>query len=325
MNSERARALTVGGVSVPLPCFFPSISSVKTNLLPADYLEFLVTSGHPTLLISAYDVANATPNDRERMLYLLSRAVDSGQMVLMDSGNYEAFWKNDRAWDAAAFSEVAEKFLHQLCFCHDNQSPPETADAIAADVVGSVLRDQESAIGTVVPIVHGHSDVLPEAVLRVAGELYPPLIAVPERALGEGILARAATVRRIRAALNQVGGNVPLHLLGTGNPVSLLVYALAGADSFDGLEWCQTVVDHATGRLHHFQHWDFLADQEPLAQESDLPYVQKVLLHNLLFYRRFMTELVEALAAGDGEAFARRWLSGGEFERLAAVVGGNQV
>ncbi len=58
-HSEFRNRLTVADIGVRLPCFFPSISSVKANLLPVDYLEFLVAAEHPVLLISAYDVAKA--------------------------------------------------------------------------------------------------------------------------------------------------------------------------------------------------------------------------------------------------------------------------
>jgi queuine/archaeosine tRNA-ribosyltransferase len=74
--------------------------------------------------------------------------------------------------------------------------------------------------------------------MKVAEQLCPVLLAVPERALGEGIATRIRSVRQIRKALNELDFYCPLHLLGTGNPVSIIAYTIAGADSFDGLEWC---------------------------------------------------------------------------------------
>lgn len=322
MGLNRSSSLSVAGRSLRLPCFFPSISSVKTNMRPVDYLEFLVTSGHDLFLISAYDIANARKEDCQRLTDLLGTATSSGQVVLMDSGNYEAFWKADTSWDVQAFHSVLRRAPHHLCFSYDNQSPPDWAEAIANDAIASGLRDQSVATSTVIPIVHGPAALLPDAVRRVAEELYPIMIAVPERALGEGVLARAATVRAIRAALNGTDMYIPVHLLGTGNPTSLLVYALFGADSFDGLEWCQTVVDHRNGRLHHFQHWDFFADQTLDLRDVKLPYIQSVLLHNLVFFRRFMQELAEAFAGGQQVAFARDWLSAGDYSKIAAVLGG---
>ena len=43
---------------IELPLFFPSISSVKTNFRPIDYLKFIEASNCPNFLISAFDIFN---------------------------------------------------------------------------------------------------------------------------------------------------------------------------------------------------------------------------------------------------------------------------
>jgi hypothetical protein len=323
LGIKRQTTLAIGGSSLTLPAFFPSISSIKTNLRPLQYLEFLVTCAQPHFLISAYDIANC--GDTEYITDLLSRAVQSGQIVLMDSGNYEAFWMASQRWRVTAFHEALAFTPHHLSFGYDNQSPPDTAAEIAEDVTAGVLRDQGKSLRTIVPIVHGGVDVLPETIRRVAEKLFPIMIAVPERALGNGILRRAATVCAIRAALNQAGLYIPLHLLGTGNPVSILIYALAGADSFDGLEWCQTVVDHHSGRLHHFQHWDFFADQSNLKCDGSIPYVHSVLVHNLAFYGRFLMEVAQKISSGEGDVLARQWLSDQNYEKVMPILEGRPI
>ena len=99
----------------------------------------------------------------------------------------------------------------------------------------------------------------------------------------------------------------PLHLLGTGNPLSIIAYAMAGADSFDGLEWCQTVVDHETGKLFHFQQWDLFCHQTEWGQNNALPYIQSVLMHNLDFYARFMADLHDAVRDDGAIEFLRQF------------------
>ena len=249
MADTRQFELCIAQTAVPLPCFFPSVSSVKTNLMPVDYLELLDAAAHPLLLASAYDIANSSAEHRTRMDAALNKSKERGTAILMDSGNYEGYWKADAEWIPDRFHEIARTSKHHLCFCYDNQEPPDTTEAIAKDVIERVLRDQVHALGTVAPIVHGPTELLPNAARHVAEQLFPVLLAVPERALGEGIVARTCCVRRIRQALDQIGFYCPLHLLGTGNPLSIIAYTMAGADSFDGLEWCQTVVDHESGKL----------------------------------------------------------------------------
>ena len=307
MKINRSTELYVAGTVLQLPCFFPSVSSVRTNLKPVDYIDLLDLSGHPLFLVSAYDLAHCSNSQRQSIGIALKRSKGRGSAILMDSGNYESFWKSDETWLPDNFHEIAGTSNYHLCFCYDNQGPPSNSKLIAEDVVASVLRDQDHALGTVIPIIHGSAITLPDAVRMVAEQLHPILLAVPERELGEGIVERAQTVRKIRETLNTLGTYYPLHLLGTGNPLSIITYALAGADSFDGLEWCQTTVDHETGRLLHFQQWDLIRHQTKWGEPSPLPYIQSVLMHNLYFYEEFMGMLREAIRSGDTESFLRKY------------------
>lgn len=315
--------LSIAQTAISLPCFFPSVSSVKTNLLPVDYIELLDAATYPLFLASAYDIADCPSDQRSRINSALSRSKTRGAAILMDSGNYESFWKGKSTWKPRLLHNVVRESEHHLCFCFDNQEPPDTAEAIAEEVVASVLRDQKYTRGTVVPILHGPRELLPAAARLVAERLFPLLLAVPERALGNGIIQRTRTVRQLRNALNQLGFYCPLHLLGTGNPLSIVAYAMAGADSFDGLEWCQTVVDHETGKLSHFQYWDFFRDQTHWGRNNMLPYTQSVLMHNLEFYRIFMADLHEVLMNETAEGFLRRYAPDKQASLLMKAIKGD--
>jgi queuine/archaeosine tRNA-ribosyltransferase len=314
---ERQFSLNVGGITLPTPCFFPSISDVKTNLSPLEYLRILLAVQQPLFLFSAHDVYHASRNNRRSIEKLLNHAYRRKTVILLDSGNYEAYWTSDNKWSRSKFRKVLKLQRFQLAFCYDNQYPPRSVKAIVNDVERSVLRDQKvSPEATVVPIVHGTDEKLPMATREVAKRLRPIMLAVPERALGDGIVNRAKVVWQIRSAMNELGYYCPLHLLGTGNPLSILIYAICGADSFDALEWCQTVADHATGRLFHFQQWDFFSNQTPVTKLSHLPYTQAVLAHNLLFYRKWLTLICDALEAKRGMELANKYLPNEAMKKL---------
>lgn len=59
MEATRPASLLIGQRELPLPVYFPSISSVKTALRPEDYLQVLsslvVLNGQ--FLVSAFDLA----------------------------------------------------------------------------------------------------------------------------------------------------------------------------------------------------------------------------------------------------------------------------
>lgn len=263
--------------------------------MPVDYVELLDAAFYPLYLVSAYDIANSSREHQQRIDVAFKKSRAKGSTILLDSGKYESFWKWDLDWQLDSFYDVAGAYEHDLCFCYDNQNPPDTATAISDDVVRTVLRDQEHCNGTIIPIVHSPTDLLSAAAQKVAEILCPVLLAIPERALGEGITERIRSVRKIRNALDKLGFYCPLHLLGTGNPISIIAYTIAGADSFDGLEWCQTAVDHKSALLFHFQQWDFFRKQTEWGSNGILPYIQSVLMHNLDFYSTFMRNLGDAV------------------------------
>lgn len=297
MTISRPTSIVVGERVLRLPVFFPSISSVKTALLPQEYLQLVssLTGLTGQFLASAFDLAGLP--DPAPALKAVSAARAQGAIALMDSGNYESFWKDEQAtWTQDRFHDVLKRFPFDLAFSFDEQNPPAGKQEHVALVVERWRYDQlASGSCLIVPIVHATADQLPELCTAVAKASGVAMIAVAERRLGDGILQRFDTVKAIRAALDNLGRYVTLHLLGTGNPISIATYTAAGADSFDGLEWCQTVVDHDTGLLYHLSQSEFFAAQTFWAG-AGLSFQARTLAHNLEFFAAWMGRLREASA-----------------------------
>lgn len=95
-----------------------------------------------------------------------------------------------------------------------------------------------------------------------------------------------------------------------------------GADSFDGLEWCQTVVDCETGLLHHFSQADFFAEQTAWGGHG-LSFQARTLAHNLEFFSDWMQRLRDAIEQKQLSEFCRLNLSSRAFQYCASVAGWN--
>ena len=323
MAVARPTGLTVGTRVLPLPVYFPSISSVKTALRPHEYLQLLSSLGRlkGQFLVSAFDLAGIEQPQSARDA--LASARQAGIVTLMDSGNYESFWKDARLnWKQADFHKMLGEFPCDLAFGFDEQQPPANADEHVA-LIAERWRADQAAAGScqIVPIVHASANELPALCAAVAAETGVTMVAAPERRLGAGILDRARAVQTIRAALNELGRYVVLHLLGTGNPISIALYSAMGADSFDGLEWCQTVVDHETGLLYHLSQADFFAGQTAWGDDADLSFQARTLAHNLEFFADWMRRLRDAAGQGRLNEFCRSNLSPRAFRYIADVAG----
>ncbi|VGO21069.1 hypothetical protein [Pontiella sulfatireligans] len=192
-------------LDLKLPVFFPSISSVKTNLKPVEYLKLLVAVGHPQFLVSAHDLFYAPTEDKEEIHSLLVSAKRNGQIVLLDSGNYEAYWHKAN-WSEEMFFSVLDDFeSFSVSFSFDEQSPPPDVEKICQITKERAGRHLEH-IGDAIysPIIHAPKELLSDSVVGVAQSINPQMIAVPERLLGHGVLERIVTLRNIRKQLNKL-------------------------------------------------------------------------------------------------------------------------
>jgi queuine/archaeosine tRNA-ribosyltransferase len=334
---RRISEVVVDGRTLACPAFVFSVSSFETQISPARTLELLNLFTPPAVLVSAYDVLgmrDASP-DVTPTSEVFRELEGKDAAIFLDSGNYEAYRLEDEWWQRSPWllKEAASRVRCDVIFSHDRIISVRSArEKKPTDLAQQVINDAErdaNATGrrTISPIVHAPrledgtfaSAMLPELCALVAKKRRPPLIAIAERELGDGIIARARRVRSIRRALDRLDIRQPLHLLGTGNPLSMMILALAGGDVFDGLEWCRTVVDGNTMRLHHFHHFDlFVAQRSQIRDELIREYLTtqdelltakaKAVLHNLYFFRQFATELQQAHRQDSFEVLFERYL-----------------
>ncbi len=322
MVVERPTQLSIGGRSLPLPVYFPSISSIKTALRPQDYLQLLssLVGLNGQFLVSAFDLANIENPSSAGEGMAASR--QDGAIILMDSGNYESFWKDAQAdWKQGHFHKVLKDFSCDLAFGFDEQCPPKDHKEHVDLIVKRWRADQEAAGSCqIIPIVHAAASELPELCAAIATETGVTMLAVAERKLGDGILERARAIRAIRTEMDKLDRYVALHLLGTGNPISITIYSTMGADSFDGLEWCQTVVDHDTALLYHLSQADFFVGQTAWG-DAGLSFQARTLAHNLEFFTNWMCRLRNAINQGRLSEFCRANLPGRAFQHCANANG----
>lgn len=294
--------LPIRGKAVRLPIYFPSISSVKTGLSPFDYFKILKAFRQSHFLVSAFDIDKSFQKE-EFINALKENQKTDGSIILMDSGNYESYWIRDKSWCIENFNEILKKEVSDLAFCFDNQFPSENTKENAISVANSTENSQSITNSTsIIPIIHCDKKNLNETVLELYNKTNSPMISIPERILGDGLLERVSTITRLRKELNKLENYVFIHLLGTGNPFSLLLFSLAGADSFDGLEWCQTTVNTQTYVLYHFQQRELVKDDCIFCQANDLDYNLKTLGHNLVFYNSWMKKIQDAIENKEEQA-----------------------
>ncbi len=296
---------TIGGI--PTPVFYPSVSSVSKNVWSVvDHIELLVSLDFPQFLVSCFDVYKLKNN--KRLLAALNKAHDQCQVVLWDSGIYEVAWSSSKRWCFKRYIKTlrTNKVSHAFGF-DDYCLISETANVKNIELT---MKRTISQIGSDVisPIVHCKDTLdYPDICKQVSTVCGPELLAIPERELGFGICEITENISKIRTALNSTGKYQVLHILGTGNPLSMMLYSFAGADSFDGLDWCQTVVDFETGKLHHPLQLDLYEHQSEYGSDKNLSFLARCYAHNLEFYCLWMEMLKQAIEKGEQMAMLKNY------------------
>lgn len=274
--------LILNGKVLRLPSYFASISSIKSNECTLGYLKILDIYKDIPFLVSAFDIYYADEKSQLKIKEILEKQKELKRTVIIDSGNYESYWDKSKKWDISKFYEIIQNFYADIIFSYDNQYPTGNVDDDCKQIIITSLDHEKiEKNGFIVPIVHSKKESIAEVAKMVIEKLEPVLIAIPERILGDGIIERMTTLKNI---YNETNGKCAIHLLGTGNPISIMLYSLCGASTFDGLEWCQTTVNHSDNRLYHFQQRELFKYQNESIESDNISYSLKTMWHNLLYY-----------------------------------------
>lgn len=276
------------------PFFFPAISTIKTNYKVYDYIDLLRKVSYPGFLISAYDIFN--DQKRDSLIKDISKVTEEHQITFMDSGNYEAYWNNDSNWTFKQFESILKDVNVDFCFSFDILwEGGDIKQHVKKTIKYTAMTAGIQKLGTTIPIIHSNPENFPKMVKEVVEGINPQIIGVTERELGASLFERAENLKKIRDEVDKIRTELPIHLLGTGNPTSLLVYTLCGADLFDALEWCKNVVNPENGHLYHFVQKDLVRCGCKACTKEDVPYHLQTMSHNLLFYEKFTEEIRHAI------------------------------
>jgi queuine/archaeosine tRNA-ribosyltransferase len=247
-------------------------------------------------LISAYDIHKE--KEKDKLIINISQVTENSHFTLIDSGHYEKFWNNDKEWSANKYKSVLKDIKIDMCFSHDVywELKKKVNDHIQETVTNTALTASFLSDGEVIPIIHGTPENFVSIIKGVIKGIEPQIIGITERELGSSLLERAETLSKIRKEVDKLRDGIVIHLLGTGNPASILIYSLCGADTFDALEWCKNVVDPKTGHLYHFTQRDLIQCNCKACLIKDIPYHVATMSHNLIFYEGFMSEVRNGIA-----------------------------
>ncbi|MBZ0262266.1 MAG: bifunctional adenosylcobinamide kinase/adenosylcobinamide-phosphate guanylyltransferase [Hyphomicrobiales bacterium] len=332
------RQLPIGKKSLTLPSMVPSVSSFETQLEPLDALHIQNLLQEPVSLVSAFDL-----RDRPADLEAICAEFRKHNILLLDSGGYESSRIKRYAagalpdWNIDSFKSVCKRVPCDLVFSFDYFIGPGEAPADFELRLIDELRDHHKFLKwqQLIPVIHlqslnGQKRLNEPEILslmsRIASDLKSLLIAIPERELGAGLIAKTKLTRKIVNEIKKTGNKPALHILGCGNLLSFAFLATAGAELFDGLEWCRTCIA-SDFHLHHFQHQElFNAPPDDVPNitadyllTKDFPYQAHLAIRNLKAIQSYSNELQTHLGSNSFPGFVEGYFGKTALEAFEAT------
>lgn len=242
-------------VSVRTPLLIPSFSSKgfarskkngksEIGKIFATAMEFVTE----VFLVSAYDIFYKhlpPPSDFSR----------KPEMIFVDSGGYEISTDRDyssvidplpqpESWSTTNLESVYDNWPDEVptvLVSFDHPDDPKPFSAQVADARSLFQRYRQHLTLLLLKPETKAQTTLKETIKSAKADVAElgrfDIVGVTEKELGRTMLDRMTQITSLRLAMNEAGIEVPLHVFGALDPLSVCLYYIAGAEIFDGLTW----------------------------------------------------------------------------------------
>ena len=256
----------------------------------------MIVYSYPRLLFSAYDIHFLAESKKKQLLQEINDYSKKGGFVFLDSGIFESFWKADLRWTydiyKATIGHINFDFYSSFDILPHLENITENfEERTFKKILASYSLSSEQGF---VPILHGANPNKLISLISKFVTIYPHLcdiIAIAERDCGNNIVEKAKTIIKIRKILDEKERRCILHILGCGNPISLVLFSLCGANMFDSLNWTKYIIDQNSLTIHDFSHLELINCDCSICSGITRDYTEQALLHNLFFYQNYMIQI----------------------------------
>jgi hypothetical protein len=255
-------------------------------------MEEFITS---PILVSAYDVHYR----------LISQKIRFSQLLFLDSGGYEARIDHDlsEAYGKIHKPKAWNKRLHELVIANCKSRWPTIAVSFDSPAQFLPLSKQ---IKNAEELRKKYSNCLWEFLVKPESpnDLSLPIqqllakvarlrgfavVGLTEKELGDSVFIKMTNIARLRMRMDAAGLAIPIHIFGSLDALTSILYFLAGAEIFDGLTWLR--FGYHEGHTIYTQNYDLLRDSEGLRRGAD-ERLYEMWRNNYYYLEKLRTQMI---------------------------------
>ncbi len=271
-----------------------------------------------TVLISAYDYYNL-----ERDGYLNTeevRASFNHKFLFLDSGGFELQYSNNDDWNPEKYKQVILELNPHFYVGYDRipsyERTSHTSEVISKSI--DFLKKSDKSKQKVL-LIHFSPKNNPQLEIKEIVEIiyqnyeFIDIIGFPEREIGSNIIQSCQFIKLFRDQLEKRQILKPIHIFGCFDPISVILFVLAGADIFDGLGWLKSSFDNGNlkkfekSQLPFFNCKCIACNDVNWSKISSEEYEKRLLIHNLHSVEDFFYELRNNIIEQEMETMIKRY------------------
>ncbi len=299
------------GVTIETPLLVPSFSSKgfgfsksgesEINDICAVASEYLTE----TMLISAYDLACGYLEMLESSITELT-FVDSGGYEISDSHDLSAVFKQpvkSDEWSNEKLKQVYSSWKAHIPAVLISYDHPKLRQPILDQIESAkaLFTNYPEQLHTLLikPETKDQSYVQINNVIECSEGLKNfHIVGFTEKELGKSILKRMVNISEIRLALDDSEIDIPIHIYGSLDPITSVLYFIAGAEIFDGLTWLR--YGYANG---HACYWNNYGAKAVGIDRDDDFIKAKTIQENLSYLIELTHQMRKFLLNNDFQKF----------------------
>jgi hypothetical protein len=240
------------GFKLRTPCLIPSFSSkgfessIKKKSEAAFWIDFHKQFLEKYMLVSAYDIYHGFIPKPKQFVCTDITFVDSGgyeSSPIFDSSSDKKINSELRDWKYEFLVEVYNKWDHKrypavfVNYDHHKNRRNILQQAKSASKLFKQYPEQLSDF-LIKPESSNQDFLKVDNILNNITLLKDfDIIGFTEKELGKSICDRMTSLYRIRKKMDSEEIHKPIHVFGSLDPLSCVLYFLTGAEIFDGLTW----------------------------------------------------------------------------------------
>lgn len=253
------------------------------------------------LLMSAYDISyRHIPYDFGIFPELI--VVDSGGYETSDEHDMSTIWHHKikpNKWNIESYRQVLDSWpshIPAVFVSYDNKISFEKQIESARNL----FKDYPNHLHDFLlkPETKKQASVKIENLNPIIDELSAfDIIGVTEKELGNSLLKRMLAIAKLRRLLDDHRISVPIHVFGSLDPLTSVLYFLAGAEIFDGLTWLR--YSYWDGKAIYYQN--FAANVGINLLDSRIK--AKSLYDNIYFLEQLKSQMIAFIPDKDFSKF----------------------